>query len=54
MVSRISEGPSREKALEIKAASEEELDDMVAALDAWLEAPDAVQALVNGELLVRK
>ena len=54
MVARIVSGPSREKALEIKAATEEELEEMIAAWHDWVEAPDAVQALVNGEVLIKK
>ena len=54
MTERFREGGIREKALQEKLASEQELDEMAGAWDEWIAAEDACHGSMHGEILIRK
>jgi hypothetical protein len=53
MMQRALNGEMRRVAVERGLATEEEFDEMVKAWKEWIEAPDAIHGIVNGELIIR-
>jgi len=54
MAERFRNGGIRDKALQEKLASEQDLDEMADAWEEWIRAEDACHGSMHGEILIRK
>lgn len=54
MAIRAKEGAMRQKAIEKRFATAEEMDDIVIALDEWIETEDATMGMMVGEAIIRR
>jgi hypothetical protein len=53
MMQRALGGEMRRVCIEKGLAAEEEFDEMVKGWKEWIEAPDAIHGIVNGELIIQ-
>jgi hypothetical protein len=51
---RILKGEMRSKALELRVATEAELDEMGAEWQRWIDTEDGCSGTMHGEILIRK
>jgi hypothetical protein len=54
MIERLRSGQMRDKALEMRIATEEEIEGMIRGWEEWIETDDATLGIMNGEVVVRR